>query len=195
MQNKMNTYPIPTILKLNFPFFLKIFMFCQIDLAVSCTFSRLSGRRADRRLTKRLHEKLLFAAGTDFIIWCTAETKSQYQPPGLRTKSCAELGGSERVHETPPEAQFAVIFSQEITTFSASCSNRVWILSRLVSFWKVQWTLCALFSHMCPGHWEGKWSLLCDCKILIRTLVPIGWFSGHSHLRSRIKGRKYHCCW
>jgi hypothetical protein len=64
----MNAYPIPTILKLNFPFFLEIFMFCQIDTTVSCTDSRLSARSADRRLTKRLDEKQLFAAGTDLIV-------------------------------------------------------------------------------------------------------------------------------
>jgi hypothetical protein len=55
----MNDYPIPTILKLNFPFFLRIFMFYQTGSAVSCT---------DRRLIKKLNGKPLFAAETALII-------------------------------------------------------------------------------------------------------------------------------
>jgi hypothetical protein len=55
----MDDCPIPIILKLNFPFFLRIFMFSQTGPAVSCT---------DRHLIKKLNDKLLFPAGTALTI-------------------------------------------------------------------------------------------------------------------------------
>jgi hypothetical protein len=58
----MNAYPVPTILKLNFSFFLRMFMLCQTGPSVSFTDSHLSA--PDQKIIK----KPLFGAGRNRII-------------------------------------------------------------------------------------------------------------------------------